>query len=134
MLINIESFFRNCGGALFAALTAIGLTFAEENNAAHGTAIWKAELSGYTTIECGQINRARYFYISDGGEFQHLLLGHIYNNLSARITINEHLGALATFEARLWYNSVPFSVNPDIQEGYPKQNIDLYFPNAAGIV
>jgi hypothetical protein len=134
MLINIESFFRNCGGALFAALTAIGLTFAEENNAAHGTAIGKAELSGYTTIECGQINRARYFYISDGGEFQHLLLGHIYNNLSARITINEHLGALATFEARLWYNSVPFSVNPDIQEGYPKQNIDLYFPNAAGIV
>jgi hypothetical protein len=110
------------------------VTFAEENDNVPGSAIGKAEISGYTAIECGQITQARYFYISNGGEFQHLFLGHMYNNLSAKVTINDHLSALATFEARLWYNSVPFSVNPDIQEGYPKPNIDLYFPNAAGIV
>jgi hypothetical protein len=114
---------------------ATGLTFAEENNTAPGMAIGKAEISGYTAIECGQINRAHHYYINNNGsEFQHLFLGRIYNNLSAKITINEHLSVLATFEARLWYNSVPFSINPDVQEGYPKQNYDLYFPNAAGIV
>jgi hypothetical protein len=134
VLINGKPFFSICGGALLAALAATGLTFAQVNDTAPGTTTEKVEFSGYTAIECGQINSARYFYLSEGGEFQHLFLGHIYNNLSARFTINEHLSALATFEARLWYNSVPFSVNPDNQEGYPKQNIDLYFPNAAGIV
>jgi len=118
---------NNAGSALLVFAVA---SFAGEAGAAEKS----FDLSGYTAVECGQINRARYKMPDGSGEFQHTIMGHMYNNLSARITVNEHLSVLATFESRLWYNSVPFKVNYDPQAGYPKQNFDLYFPNAAGIV
>jgi hypothetical protein len=115
----------------WSAILIAASVYAAEQNAETEKSF---DFTGYSAIECGQINRARYYYIPNPGEFNHLIVGHVYNNVSARITVNEHLSVLTTFEARLWYNSVPFSINSDIQDGFPEQNFNVYFPNAAGIV
>jgi len=90
------------------------------------------KLSGFTAIECGQIQKSRY---AAGGvleEYNRTWVGHAYLNLSVSHSINEHLSVIGSMESRIWYNSVYY--NPDHTDGYPVQNVDIYFPNAAGII
>lgn len=92
------------------------------------------KLSGYTAIEGGQIQKSR--FADAGGKFvsdyNRTWVGHAYLNLSLSSTINEHLSVIGSMETRLWYNSVYH--NPDHTDGYPIQNFNVYFPNAAGII
>jgi len=65
-------------------------------------------------------------------EYNRTWVGHAYLNLTVTHTINEYLSVIGSMETRLWYNSVYY--NPDHTDGYPVQNFNVYFPNAAGII
>jgi hypothetical protein len=92
-------------------------------------------IGGYAALEFGQLVKARYRQMDfSGGDFRNLWVSHEYLSFSVKHSIGDHLTLLGSLEARMWYNSVPFSFNPDQTEGFPRQNFDITFPAAAGII
>ena len=119
-------------GLLFSALAIFALRAADVRDSLTENA--STQFSGYTAIESGQIQKLRY---ADAGgnllsEYNRVWVGHAYLNLFMSHTISEHLSVIGSMETRMWYNSVYY--NPDQTDGYPVQNFNVYFPNAAGII
>lgn len=120
---------------VLATLFACAASFAGNTAFDSAKTTGQPAIGGYAAFEFGQLAKARYRQMDlSGGEFRNLWVSHAFLNFSLRSSIGKHLSVIGSLEGRLWYNSVPFSYNPDQTEGFPRQNVDLYFPTAAGIV
>ena len=115
-------------------MAIVGQVFAENGIKSLGAEETNAILSGYGAIESGQIVKGVYISQLGSAQLRKLWLGHGFLNVALTKRINEHLAFFASMEGRLWYNSVPFVINPDVQDGFPRQNVDFYFPSAAGVL